>query len=63
MFHSLMNKKSFRVVHHFFNYIYLRLNNFVIFYNMVTSWLYMYEEIDKVMRIHSHVFDGSVGVL
>jgi hypothetical protein len=42
---------------------YLCLSNFVIFYKMVTSWLYMYEGIDKVMNIHTQVLDGSVNVL
>ncbi len=39
------------------------LNNFVIFYKMATSWLYMYEGIDKVMSIHALVLDGSASVL
>jgi hypothetical protein len=30
---------------------------------MATSWLYMYEGIDKVMNIHIRVLDGSAGVL
>jgi hypothetical protein len=30
---------------------------------MATSWLYMYEGIDKVMNIHILVLDGSAGVL
>jgi hypothetical protein len=35
----------------------------VIFYKIVTSWLYMYEGIDKVMNIHTPVLDGDAGVL
>ncbi len=64
MFHSLMNisKESFKVVHHF-ELFYLCLNNFVIFYKMATSWLYMYEGIDKVMSIHTLVLDGDAHVL
>jgi hypothetical protein len=30
---------------------------------MATSWLYMYEGIDKVMNIHTLVLDGGVDVL
>jgi len=30
---------------------------------MATSWLYMYEGIDKVMSIHTPILDGSVSVL
>ncbi len=35
----------------------------MIFYKIVTSWLYMYEGIDKVMSIHTLVFNGAAGVL
>jgi hypothetical protein len=34
----------------------------MIFYKMATSWLYMYEGIDKVMGIHTPILDGSAGV-
>jgi hypothetical protein len=30
---------------------------------MVTSWLYMYEGIDKVMSIHIPILDGGANVL
>jgi hypothetical protein len=30
---------------------------------MVTSWLYMYEGIDKVMSIHTPILDGGANVL
>jgi hypothetical protein len=64
MFHSLMNisKESFKVVHHF-ELFYLCLNNFVIFYKMAISWLYMYEGIDKVTNIHTPILDGTACVL
>ncbi len=35
----------------------------MIFYKMVTSWLYMYEGIDKVMSIHTPILDGGANVL
>jgi hypothetical protein len=41
----------------------LCLSNFVIFYKMVASWMYMYEGIDKVMNIHTLVLDVSAIVL
>jgi len=30
---------------------------------MATSWLYMYERIDKVMSIHTPILDGGASVL
>jgi hypothetical protein len=30
---------------------------------MATSWLYMYEGIDKIMNIHTPVLDGDARVL
>ncbi len=35
----------------------------MIFYKMATSWLYMYERIDKVMSIHTPILDGGASVL
>ncbi len=43
------------------NWILLCLSNFVIFYKMATTWLYMYEGIGKV--IHTPILDGSASVL